>query len=309
MWRFDEERRVLIESIPNVSEGRRRVVTDELANVIRQTPGARLLDRSSDWSHNRTVYTLVGDAGSLEAASLALVGSAVAHIDLRQHHGVHPRIGAVDVIPFVPLTDATMSDCVNLARRLGELVAARFALPVFLYEKAALRPGRRRLEDIRRGEFEGLSTKMADPEWTPDYGPPVPHPSAGALAIGARQVLIAFNVELATGRIDIARRVASHVRERNGGLPTVKALGLPLVEKGTVQVSMNLTDYRVTPPRVAFIAVEQEAARLGVSVVRSEIVGLLPQAALVGTSASALRLDGFRDDQILEVRLARTSGA
>ena len=303
------ERRVLIESIPNVSEGRRRVVTDELADVIRQTPGVRLLDRSSDRSHNRTVYTLVGDAGSLEAASLALVAAAVARIDLRQHRGVHPRIGAVDVIPFVPLTDATMSDCVNLARRIGELVAARFAVPVFLYEEAALGPARRRLEDIRRGEFEGLSVKMADPEWMPDYGPPVPHPTAGAVAIGARQVLIAFNVELATDRIDIARRVASHVRERTGGLPAVKALGLPLAEKGTVQVSMNLTDYRVTPPRVAFTAVEQEAARLGVSVVRSEIVGLLPQAALIGTSASALRLDGFRDDQILEVRLARGPGA
>ena len=300
---------MLIESIPNVSEGRRRVVTDELADVIRQTPGVCLLDRSSDRSHNRTVYTVVGDPPSLEAASLALVESAVARIDLRQHRGVHPRIGAVDVVPFVPLADATMSDCVQLARRLGEVVAARFGLPVFLYEEAALRPGRRRLEDIRRGEFEGLSAKMADPEWMPDYGPPAPHPTAGAVAIGARQVLIAFNVELATDRIEIARRVASLVRERTGGLPAVKALGLPLVERGTVQVSMNLTDYRVTPPLAAFTAVEREAARLGVAVVRSELVGLLPQAALIGTSASALRLDGFRDDQILEVRLARTSGA
>jgi glutamate formiminotransferase len=301
--------RVLIESIPNVSEGRRQAITDELADVIRQTPRVRLLDRSSDRSHNRTVYTLVGDAASLQAASLALVASAVARIDLRQHQGVHPRIGAVDVMPFAPLADAAMSDCVALARKLGELVANRFGLPVFLYEEAALRLERRRLEHIRRGEFEGLSAKLADPEWMPDYGPPVPHPTAGAIAIGARQVLIAFNVELATDRLDIARRVATHVRERTGGLPAVKALGLPLVERGTVQVSMNLTDYRVTPPRVAFTAVEHEATRLGVSVVRSELVGLLPQAALIGTTATALKLDGFRDDQILEVRLARTLGA
>lgn len=297
----------MIEFIPNVSEGRRPEVVDTLFHALTTPPGIRVLNRTSDASHNRSVFTVAGTADALEAGALALLGEAIRRIDLRTHHGVHPRLGAVDVMPFVPLGDATMAECVLLARRVGLESASRFGLPVFLYEEAAAAPGRRRLEDIRRGEFEGLTAKLADPAWVPDFGPARPHPTAGALVVGARRVLVAFNVNLATPRVEIARRIAAKVRERDGGLPAVKALGLPLAERGIVQVSMNLTDYSRTPPATAFAAVQREAQALGVEVLESELIGLIPQAALAGTSAQALRLVGFTDDQILEVRLARTA--
>jgi glutamate formiminotransferase len=295
--------RGLIEAIPNVSEGRRPEVVDALADAIRRVRDLYLLDYSSDRSHNRSVFTLAGTPLSLEEGALVLVDRAVATIDLRTQRGAHPRMGAVDVLPFVPLRDATMAQCIDLARRVGAAVAERFNLPVFLYEDAQPDAPRRRLEDIRRGQFEGLAAKMIDPAWTPDFGPSRPHPTAGAIAIGARRPLIAFNVNLNSDRVDLARLIAHAVRERSGGLPRVKALGLLLHERGIAQVSMNLTDFEQTSPQAAFDRVRREAEQRGVSVLESEIVGLVPQAALADTTPEALLLTGFSPDQILEHRL------
>lgn len=296
----------VIESIPNVSEGRRPEVVAALTAALRRVPRLHVLDVSSDPAHHRSVFTYAGDAPALEAAALTLVEHAVSLIDLRVHRGVHPRMGAVDVMPFVPLGETTMDACVALARQVGAALARRFDLPVFLYGAAASHANRRRLEDVRRGQFEGLASRLRDPEWAPDFGPTVPHPTAGAIAVGARHPLIAFNVNLDTDRIEVARRVASAVRERDGGLPGVKALGLELADRGCVQVSMNLTDVPRTPPALAFEAVRREAAALGVAVRHSELVGLIPRAALERTTPERLQLVGFRDDQILEERLART---
>lgn len=297
----------MIESIPNVSEGQRPDVIAELTSALHRVPRLRLLDVSTDPAHHRSVFTYAGDANCLEAASLNLVEAAVATVSLQTHRGVHPRMGAVDVMPFVPLGDETLAACVSLAQRVGAAIARRFHIPVFLYEAAATAPRRRKLEDVRRGQFEGLAARLRDPDWAPDYGPSVPHPTAGAIAVGARHPLIAFNVNLATDRVDVARRIAAAVRERDGGLPAVKALGLALADRGYVQVSMNLTDFTRTPPAAAFDAVCREAARWGVEVRNSELVGLIPRAALDGTTPAALRLTGFRADQILEERLARTA--
>jgi glutamate formiminotransferase / 5-formyltetrahydrofolate cyclo-ligase len=209
-------------------------------------------------------------------------------------------------VPFIPLGDTTMSECVELARDVGQCIAERLDVPVFLYEEAASRQDRRRLEDIRRGQFEQLAAKMTQPEWAPDFGPLKPHPTAGATVVGARRALIAFNVNLATDRLDIARRIAAAVRERGGGLPKVKALGLALPHRGIVQVSMNLTDYERTSVQTAFDRVVAEASQSGVDVLESELIGLIPEAALVGTSAARLRLRGFSEKQILERRLEET---
>ena len=293
----------LIECVPNVSEGRRSAVVDSLAAEIRSAPGVRLLDYSADPSHNRSVFTMAGDEEALQAAVLALVTRAVQVIDLRDHRGEHPRLGAVDVVPFIPLGDVPMAQCVALARRVGQSIGERLQIPVYLYEEAASTPARRHLEDIRRGQFEQLADRMRQPEWTPDFGPSTPHPTAGATVVGARRALIAYNVNLATDRLGVARRVAATIRERGGGLPGVKALGLPLVERGIVQVSMNLTNYERTPIEVVFDRVVAEAAREGVEVLESEIVGLVPAAALAGTTASHLRLRAFSENQILEHRL------
>lgn len=292
-----------IECVPNVSEGRRPDVVTRLAEAVRLVRGVALLNQSSDASHHRSVFTLAGDGAALRDAILRLVAVALEWIDLRTHRGAHPRLGAVDVIPFVPLAGASMAECVELARGVGRTIGEQFAIPVYLYEHASNRPLRRRLEDIRRGEFEGLATKMRQPGWEPDFGPAAPHPTAGATVVGARQVLIAYNVNLASDRLDVARRIASAIRERDGGLPCVKALGLKLDNRGFVQVSMNLTDYERTPPLAVFDRVVEEAARDGVEVLESELVGLIPAAALASTTAAHLRLRDFSDDQILENRL------
>ena len=295
----------LIEAVPNVSEGRRRDVIDALAAAVAGVPGATLLDTSSDAAHNRTVLTLVGDAASLKIALLELYAAALARIDLRAHSGVHPRIGAVDVAPFVPLDTDGMPACVALAREVGEAVAAGFDLPVFLYEHAARTPDRRRLELIRRGGFENLSAKLRRPEWRPDFGPAAPHPTGGATAIGARRLLVAFNVNLNTGDLDVARRIARAVRASDGGLDAVKALGVRTARPDVVQVSMNLVDFERTPVHEAFEAVRGEAARRGVEVRDSEVVGLVPAAALLPAAARALRIDRFTMRRVLEQRLAK----
>jgi glutamate formiminotransferase len=294
----------IIECVPNVSEGRRDAVIAALEAAV-QVPGVRVLDRSSDAAHNRSVLTLAGDAAPLEQAVLALYACAIDQIDLRSHTGGHPRLGAVDVVPFVPIEGVTMADCVALARATAAEVATRFNLPVFLYEEAASTPARRNLADIRRGEFEGLAAKLALREWAPDFGPARPHPTAGATVIGARMPLIAFNVNLATDRVDVAREIAAAVRFSSGGLPFVKAIGLALPDRGLVQVSMNLTNYEQTPLVRAFDAVGHEAARRGATIVESEIVGLVPAAALPADAIDRLRLTRFSSDQVLDVRLRR----
>ena len=293
----------LIECVPNVSDGRRPDVIEALAAAITAVDGVRLLDRSSDPTHNRSVFTFAGEAEPLRRAVLALFDEAIGAIDLRSQRGAHPRLGAVDVVPFIPLSGATMPDCVALARATAADVATRFQLPVFLYEEAASTDARRNLADIRRGEFEGLAQKMALPEWAPDFGPSRPHPTAGAAVIGARAALIAFNINLATDRIETAKAIAAAVRHSSGGLPFVKAMGVALEHRGLAQVSMNLTNYERTPVGRVFEAVKREAERRGTSVLESEIVGLVPEAALPAESERALQLAGFSRSQVLEHRL------
>jgi glutamate formiminotransferase len=294
---------MLIECIPNVSEGRRPHVVAAMADAIRRVAGVRLLDHSSDASHNRSVFTLVGDAAGVEQAVLALFERAVADIDLRTHRGEHPRLGAVDVVPFVPIEGVTMADCVALAKKAGAAIAERFHIPVYLYEEASADPARKNLEDIRRGEFEGLAKKMTAAGWAPDFGPSAPHPSAGASVVGARMPLIAYNINLATDRIDVAKKIAAAIRQSSGGFRYVKAAGFKLEDRGVVQVSMNLTNFEKTPIFRVFEAVKREAARYGVSILESEIVGLIPSAALAGAAEFYLQLEGFKPDQVLENKL------
>lgn len=296
----------IIECVPNISEGRRPEVLNACADAIRAA-GVRLLDVKPDATHNRAVYTFAGDAGAVRAAVLALFDAAVARIDLRTHKGEHPRMGAVDVVPFIPIEGATMADCVALAEDVGSAVSRAHGLPVFLYEEAAKSTSRRNLEDIRRGEFEGLAAKLKQPQWAPDFGPAAPHPSAGASVVGARMPLIAYNINLATDRIDVARRIATAVRHSSGGLRYVKAMGVALADRGIVQVSMNLTNYQKTPIHRVFDLVKREAERYGVSVLESEIVGLIPAAALTASAAWYLQIDSFTDQQVLETRLRNTT--
>ena len=263
---------------------------DALAAAVVTVPGVSLLDYSSDISHNRSVFTFIGHAAAVERAVVALYERAVAAIDLRTHRGVHPRMGAVDVVPFVPLGGETMAACVSASRQVAAIVSSRFQIPVYLYEESATRQDRRNLEAIRRGGFEGLAAKMALPGWAPDFGPLAPHPTAGASAIGARPPLIAFNVNLATDRVDIAKAIAQRVRQSGGGLPFVKAMGVFLDERGIAQVSMNLTNYRRTSMRQAFDAVKGEANRRGIDVLESEVIGAVPPDALSDSDLAALQL-------------------
>ena len=297
----------MIEAIPNISEGRRIDVVREAVETLEAVPGVRVLDWSSDPSHNRSVVTVVGDAGALREAVLRLFDAAMKHIDLRRHRGVHPRIGAVDVVPFVPLGDTPMESCIDLAHATGRDVAERLQVPVLLYEAAATAPSRRRLEHLRRGQFEGLAAKLLEPAWRPDYGPPRPHPSAGASAIGARGPLVAFNVNLATDNLDIARRIARTVRESSGGLPHVKAIGVRLSSPrpNLAQVSMNLTDYRRTPLSMVLDRVAREAARERTGIAGTELVGLVPREAIDGTAGGRPMLDVIRPDRTIEARLER----
>jgi glutamate formiminotransferase len=293
----------IIESVPNISEGRDSARVRAIADAVGATAGVRVLDVQSDASHHRSVLTLAGDRDALRHGVLRLYEEALKTIDLRTHRGEHPRLGAVDVCPFVPIEGATMNDCVELAREVAAEVAARFHLPVFLYEEAAATPGRRNLEDIRRGEFEGLTAKLQRPDWHPDYGPSTPHPSAGATVIGARMPLIAYNINLATNRLDVAKKIAAGIRMSSGGFRFVKAMGIELQDRGIVQVSMNLTNYEKTPIFRVFEVVKREAARYGVAVLDSEIVGLVPAAALTQAAEFYLQLEGFSAQQVLENKL------
>jgi glutamate formiminotransferase len=264
-----------------------------------------LLDVSSDATHHRTVLTFAGSRSEVEAAALALFEAALPTIDVRHHDGEHPRVGAVDVMPMVPLGESTMEECVEVARAIAADVARRFDVPVYLYEKASPPGVYRRLEDIRRGGLSALARRMAEPAWRPDFGPAAPHPTAGVSVIGARPPLIAYNVELATNRIGVAQAIARSVRQNSGGLPAVKAIAVPLANRDVVQVSMNLVDYQTTSIADAFGAVEAHAHRLGVAVLGSELVGLAPALALTPEIAARVKLRDFSEERmILERRLA-----
>ncbi len=289
----------LIECVPNVSEGRRTDVIDRLAEAIRAVAGVRLLDRTSDVDHNRSVFTFAGPAGPVEAAAHALVDAAIREIDLREHRGEHPRLGAVDVVPFVPLAGTTMDECVAIAHRFGREVAKRHELPVYFYARAASRPERVRLPDIRRPQFEGLQDLMTTTH-APDAGPARVHPSAGALVTGARPPLIAFNIELDTTDVALAKRIAKEIRESSGGLPAVQALGFALTDPPRAQVSMNLLDTSVTPLSRVWREVESRARAEGVAILRGELIGLMPLDAAVGVTADSLKLEGLARDRIIE---------
>ena len=295
----------LVECVPNFSEGRDKAKVDAIVETMKMD-GVYLLDREMDGDHNRCVITLVGDRSAVAEAAIRGVGKAAELIDLTRHQGAHPRMGAADVVPFIPIEGATLDDCVTLAKETGAEVARRFQVPVYLYEEASGNPARKNLEDIRRGQFEGLAAKMSQPEWAPDYGPAAPHPSAGATVIGARMPLIAYNINLATDRLDVAKKIAAAVRFSSGGFRYVKAMGVALEDRGIVQVSMNLTNYEKTPIFRVFEAVKREAERHGVAVLESEIVGLVPAAALMETARHVLQLEQFTAAQILETRLRDT---
>jgi glutamate formiminotransferase / 5-formyltetrahydrofolate cyclo-ligase len=317
----------LVESVPNYSEGRRADVVDRLAAAVSGTPDVYLLDRTSDASHNRSVLTLAGDAEAVGAALEATVGLAVEAIDMERQTGEHPRIGAVDVVPFVPLGDTTIDDCVQLARDFGARVAERFGIPVYLYARAATRPDREKLADVRRGQYEGLKEAIGtDPDRRPDFGPARVHPTAGAMAVGARPFLIAWNVNLASTDLELAKRIARAVRESSGGLPRVQASGFRLEQPDCAQVSMNLLDFAITPVWRVWEAVEAGARAEGVDPAESELIGLAPLAALLdvadhagapasapvedrlAAAASFLRLRDFSPLQALELRLAAAQG-
>jgi glutamate formiminotransferase len=279
-----------LECVPNVSEGRRPEVVARLAAAASSPPGVRLLDVSSDPDHNRSVLTLAGDVEGLVQGLLALYEVALAEIDLRRHEGVHPRVGAVDVVPFVPLGDTPMAAAVAAAERLAPEVARRFELPVYLYERAARIPERSALAAIRKGQFEGFAAKLQEPRWAPDFGPVRVHPTAGVTVIGARFYLIAFNAVLDTADLAVARAIACRVRESGGGLPAVRAMGVYLASRGRAQVSMNLVDFRRTPLLGVLERVRAEAAVLGARVVEGELIGLMPEEAARGAVRDALQL-------------------
>jgi len=296
----------VIECVPNISEGVRQDLVQQIAAAAAAT-GCLVLDVHMDPDHHRSVVTFVGEPDVVEAGAIELIRSSIALLDLRDHQGVHPRIGIVDVVPFIALRDASMEDCIALARRVGEAVAERFALPVFLYGRAATRERRRGLAALRRGQITGLAERLRLPEWTPDFGPHRLHETAGAVAIGAREFLVAFNIVLDTSDVSAARDIARRVRGSNGGLPGVQALGLMLASRGLAQVSMNLVDVRTTGLQEAFDAVSQQAKALGIGILESEIVGLVPRSAIGESTSASIALPGDLNQSILEHRIAEAN--
>ncbi|NMB06545.1 MAG: glutamate formimidoyltransferase [Bacteroidales bacterium] len=293
----------IMECVPNFSEGRDKAKVEQIADAFRGKEGVKLLDYSSDADHNRSVITVIGEPEALKTAVIDAVGRAVKLIDLTQHSGQHPRMGAVDVVPFIPIRNVTMEEAVALSKEVAEAVGNQFQLPVFLYEKSATAIHRENLATVRKGEFEGLQEKMLLPEWVPDFGPYAPHPTAGAVAIGARMPLVAYNVNLGTDNLEIATAIAKKVRFVGGGLRYCKAMGVTLEERGITQVSMNLTDYTKTAIYRAHELVRIEAQRYGVPVVGAEVIGLVPMEALVDAAAYYLGLENFSMSQVLEAKL------
>ena len=294
----------LMECIPNISEGRRLDLVEEFADIVRAVPGVTLIDYSSDASHNRSVFTFLGDPDQVMEAAFRFAQHAVEKIDLRVHEGEHPRMGAVDVIPFVPIRDMDMQECVERSKVLGERIAAELDLPVFLYEESASAPHRKNLAAIRKGQFEGMAEKVLEDQWHPDFGGNRIHPSAGVVAVGARQPLIAFNINLDTSDVSIAKKIAKIIREKDGGFRAVKALGVMLEERNIAQVSINMCDYKQTPLYRVLEFVRFEAARYGVHVVGTEIIGLAPMMAFVDAADYYLQIEKFDAfKQVLECHL------
>ena len=294
----------LMECIPNISEGRRPELVNEFADIVRAVPGVTLIDYSSDASHNRSVFTFLGDPDQVMEAAFRFAKHAVEKIDLRVHEGEHPRMGAVDVIPFVPIRDMDMAECVERSKVLGERIAKELDLPVFLYEESASAPHRKNLAAIRKGQFEGMAEKVLEDQWHPDFGGNRIHPSAGVVAVGARQPLIAFNINLDTPDVSIAKKIAKIIREKDGGFRAVKALGVMLEERNIAQVSINMCDYKQTPLYRVLEFVRFEAARYGVHVVGTEIIGLAPMMAFVDAADYYLQIEKFDAfKQVLECHL------
>lgn len=290
----------LIESVPNFSEGRRENVVKEIIAEAEKYKGVWILDWSMDPDHNRSVVTLVGNPEPLLEALFDMVKKASEVIDMREHKGEHPRMGATDVVPLVPIMGTTIKECVEYSKKLGKRIGDELKIPVYLYERSATKPERENLSNIRKGEFEGFFEKIKKPEWKPDFGPLQVHPTAGVTAVGAREFLIAFNVNLGTDNIDIANKIAKAVRHISGGFRYVKAIGVELKDKGMVQVSMNLTNYKKSPIFRVFEVIKREAERYGVPVVSSEIIGLIPLLALVESAAFYLQLEDFDVSKIIE---------
>jgi glutamate formiminotransferase len=297
--------RQLVECVPNFSEGRDAAKMDAIIRTILSVPEVALLDRGSDADHNRSVLTFVGPPAAVADAAFRAVEKAASLIDLTQHQGAHPRIGAADVVPFIPIEGVTLEDCVKLAERVGREIWNRLKIPVYFYEAAAKRPERVNLENIRRGQFEALLEEMGRvPARHPDVGDPACHPTAGAIVVGARKFLIAYNINLGTADVGIAKKIAKTIRFSSGGFRYVKSMGLALASRNLAQVSINLTDFEQTPMHVVFEAVRREAERYGVPVVGSEIVGLIPRKALEMSAEYFLRFENFRPELVLENRIA-----
>ena len=293
----------IVECVPNFSEGRDLQKIDRIVAPFRGKQGVKLLDYSNDEDHNRLVVTVVGEPEPLRDAVLEAIGIAVKLIDLNHHTGQHPRMGAVDVVPFIPIKNVTMEEAVALSKEVGKEVAKRYNLPVFLYEKSASAPHRENLAAVRKGEFEGMAEKIKQPEWHPDFGLAERHPTAGTVAIGARMPLVAYNINLNTPSLEIAHDIAKKIRFIGGGLRYCKAMGVELKDRGITQVSINMTDYTRTSLYRAFELVRVEARRYGVSIVGSEIIGLVPMEALIDTASYYLGLENFSMEQVLEARM------
>jgi glutamate formimidoyltransferase len=293
----------IMECVPNFSEGRDLQKIDKIVAPFRGKQGVKLLDYSNDEDHNRLVVTVVGEPEPLRDAVLEAIGVAVELIDLNHHQGQHPRMGAVDVVPFIPIRNVTMEEAVALSKEVGKEVAKRYNLPVFLYEKSASAPHRENLAAVRKGEFEGMAEKIKQPEWHPDFGLAERHPTAGTVAIGARMPLVAYNINLNTPSLEIAHDIAKKIRFIGGGLRYCKAMGVELKDRGITQVSINMTDYTRTALYRAFELVRVEARRYGVSIVGSEIIGLVPMEALIDTASYYLGLENFSVEQVLEARM------
>lgn len=295
----------LVECVPNFSEGRRPEVIEAITAEVKNIPGVKLLDVKADASHNRVVVTFVGEPQAAKQAAFNACKKAAELIDMEKHHGEHPRIGATDVIPFIPVKNMTMEECVQLADELAQEIAEKLEIPVYLYEEAAKLPARKALPDIRKGQYEGLKTEISKPERQPDYGPARLHPSAGATVVGARQFLIAYNINLDTSDVQIAKKIANCIREAKGGYRYVRAMGVSVQVGGrdVAQVTINMVNYQGTPLFRVFETVKSEAARYGVNVIGSEIIGLTPMQALLDVAEFYLRLDGFDRKQVLEDNL------
>ncbi len=292
----------IIQCVPNFSEGRDLEKIEKIVSAFRGKVGVKLLDYSNDVDHNRVVVTVVGEKEALKNAVIEAVGIATELIDLNHHEGQHPRMGATDVIPFIPIKNVTMDECIALSKEVAGKLFENYGVPSFLYEKSASSSERENLANLRKGQFEGMAEKVKDPQWAPDFGTTI-HPSAGITAVGARMPLVAFNVNLNTNDLEIANKIAKNVRHLSGGLRYCKALGIALEDRGIVQISMNMTDFTKTPLYRAFELVRIEAQRYGVSIVGSEIIGLVPMDALIGTAEYYLGIENFSYDQVLEKRI------